>query len=546
MHALALAALLSAPALAAPPPGPATSTPATSIAAPRAATHPAAATGDAAADCFVVCPPLFRQSLAPWIEHRTRDGLNIKVLASGATAAEVLQNLREAGLGPEAKYVVLVGDCRIVAADHADASREVPTHYRLPGPSARYGTTPTLAGDAPYGDLDGDGIPEIAVGRLPVRTPEQLSGLVERVIRYEQSSDFGPWRDTVQLTAGTGGFGMLADAAIESATRAVLTSSLPASVRTAITYAAPASPFNPGSRDFFPSVLRRYREGGLFWVYMGHGNVTELDRVPGPNGPRPVLDSEDVELLERPAEGAPIALMLACYTGAFDASEDALAERMLLAEGGPIAVLAGSRVTMPYGNAIAAQGLIQAVYHERLERLGDAWLYAQRELASEAAEVEGLAERRRLLDLLAGMLSPSADALSPERREHVHLYNLLGDPALRLRHPGELSVSAPRGIAPGETLTVRGVAPHRGKLTVSICPLPGGGPIDAEAPRVERYEQANCLQVAETEITSQAAGPFEVAFVVPPSASGPMRIVARLEGGDGWSVGSAPLLVRPN
>lgn len=528
LRGISIAVLLAAPSLAAPP----------LTIRPRISPLPAA-------DYLVVCPPAFRPSLQPWIEHRIGDGLTVRVVDTAPTAAGVVENLKRAGLGPRTRFVLLVGDCRISAADRADVTSEVPTHYRLPGPTARFGTTPTLAGDAPYGDLDGDGVPEAAVGRMPVNTPEQLSGLIERIIAYEGSRDFGPWRDTVQLTAGVGGFGMLVDAAIESATRTVLTSSLPTSIRTAITYASPSSPFNPGAAEFFPSVLRRYREGGLFWVYMGHGNVTELDRVAGPDGPRAVLASDDVELLERSADGAPIALLLACYTGAFDANEDALAERMLMSDGGPIAVLAGSRVTMPYGNAIAAQGLIQAVYHERAERLGDAWLYAQRELATEAAGVEGLETRRRLIDMLAGALTPSAESLPPERLEHVHLYNLLGDPALRLRHPEPMPLTVARGIAPGETLMVEGIAPHAGKLTVAVCPLPGAATVDAGASRLECYERANAAALARLEIPDQPAGPFRVELAVPASAHGSVRVTARMEGTDGWSTGSAPLLVRP-
>lgn len=498
-----------------------------------------------AADGLVVCPPAFRAALEPWVEHRTAEGLTIRVVESAATAEEVSENLERSGLSRRTRFVLLVGDCRISAADRADAAVEVPTHYRLPGPTARYGTTPTLAGDAPYGDLDGDGVPEVAVGRMPVNTPDQLAGLIERIIAYEASSDFGPWRDTVQLTAGVGGFGILADAAIESATRAVLTSSLPTSIRMAITYASPSSPFNPGPGEFFPAVLRRYREGGLFWVYMGHGNVTELDRVAGPEGPRAVLAADDVELLERSADGAPIALLLACYTGAFDAGEEALAERMLLSDGGPIAVLAGSRVTMPYGNALAAQGLIQAVYHERAERLGDAWLYAQRELATDAADEEELAERRKLIDMLATALTPSPDLLPPERLEHVHLYNLLGDPALRLQHPESISLTAPRSVTSGASFEVAGVAPHAGTLTVAVCPLPGSADVDPTASRLERYEQANCVDIARVEIPDQAAGRFRVELTLPPSLRGSVRLVARMEGSDGWSTGTSRLLVRP-
>jgi hypothetical protein len=484
-------------------------------------------------------------ALADWTEHRRQQGITLRFVESAETAGLLKQRLTDAGLGAATPAIILIGDCRL-AADAADRDSEVPTFYRAAGPTAKWGTTPVVAGDAPYGDLDGDGVPEIPVGRIPIDSLERLDRYVQRVIEYETSRDFGIWRDTVQITAGLGGFGFFADAAIESATRSILTSTVPESTRLQVTYCSPTSNFNPGPNDFFPAVLRRYREGSLFWVYLGHGQVTELDRVPGPGGSRrPVLACDDVSLLEQSPSCAPIAVMLACYTGAFDASVDSLAERMLLADQGPVAVLAGSRVTMPYGNAVAAQGLIHSVYADRSDRLGAAWLAAQRELATDASEDQGVAQRRQMVDMLAAAISPSTDLLPEERLEHVHLYNLLGDPLLRIAHPGTVALDVPRGVTPGQPIRIRGIAPHAGRLQISVRYPPGSVPDDSSLSPSQRYERANDGEVARVEVTPQSAGPFEATVVLSPEVRGPMRVVARLEGDHQWSVGSSRLLVRP-
>jgi len=500
--------------------------------------------------CLVVAPETFRAALGPWIRHREREGIIVRVIDSAATASEVqamlrAQNEAAIALGRRVGWVLLVGDCSLRGSGRARPSDEVPTHYRPSGPSAKYGTTPTIAGDAPYADLDEDGRPEVAVGRFPVDTPAELEQLVARILEYEQSLDFGRWRDTVQITAGVGGFGILADTAIESATRSVLVSSLPPAVRLAVTYASPASPFHPGANEFFPAVLRRYQEGSLFWVYMGHGQITELDEVRGPDGAgRPVLATRDVDLLDRPPHAAPIAILLACYSGAFDATTDCLAERMLLAKGGPIAVLAGSRLTMPYGNAVAAQGLLHAVYKHRVQRLGEAWLGAQRELAADAADDPELAGRRELIDALARLLSPDPEQLGAERIEHLHLYNLLGDPTLRLKHPQTVSLQVPRRGIPGKDLHIRGEAPHGGCVTLFLCYPPGNVPVPPHLTAREKYEQANCVEVSQEQIESFEGGVFEASVSVPPNVRGVLRIVARVEGPAGWSTGSAAVLVR--
>ena len=51
---------------------------------------------------------------------------------------------------------------------------------------------PSLASDAPYGDLDDDGVPDVAVGRLPVDTPQELIEWTERNTMLTVSSSETP------------------------------------------------------------------------------------------------------------------------------------------------------------------------------------------------------------------------------------------------------------------------------------------------------------------------------------------------------------------
>jgi hypothetical protein len=57
-------------------------------------------------------------------------------------------------------------------------------------------TTKELCTDALYGDLDQDGCPDVAVGRLPAKTPEELTRMLRRSMDYEAIRP-GPWNDTV-------------------------------------------------------------------------------------------------------------------------------------------------------------------------------------------------------------------------------------------------------------------------------------------------------------------------------------------------------------
>jgi hypothetical protein len=125
----------------------------------------------------------------------------------------------------------------------------------------------------------------------------------------------------------------------------------------------------------------------------------------------------------------PLAVLVACYTGAFDARQDSLAEELALADKGPVAVIAATRVTMPYGNTVFGYELLRACFRDRPASLGEALRLARCRTLS-ANEDDTF---RPPLDSVAQGVSPPPVDLATERREHVWMYHLFGDPLLRLR-----------------------------------------------------------------------------------------------------------------
>lgn len=507
---------------------------------------------EAVADVVAVCPPVLQPSLAPWLERRRGEGLNVRVIAPETDADQTRRRIAENAMIGRTRYVVLIGDPQL---DRQGWPRNpavyVPAIYQRADATAAYQSTSHLPGDYRYGDFNDDGIVNAAVGRLPVRSVAQAVAVFQRIADYEESRDFGRWRSRVDFVAGLGGFGALIDGAIETVAGGMITGALPGSVRTRVTHAGLESPFCPGPDCFTDTVLANYSDGARFWVYAGHGHVRELDRVPATRFGRPVLASGDVENLNRPASSAPIALLLACYTGAFDSPDDCLAKEMFLADGGPIAVLAGSRVTMPYGNASAAMGLIQSVFHRQHQRLGDAWLETLAEMATASDAQPDLQSRRMVIDGLANLLG--GGRIDDERREHMQLYNWLGDPTLRLTHPAELKVDDPGRLIAGTRATIAGEAPLAGTLTVELHRRLGTVPVrpstaaaaDPVDPLLLRYRQANDTAITRAERFVTASGPWSVELDIPADVTGPLRIIADLESRDGFASGSQTVWVRP-
>jgi hypothetical protein len=134
----------------------------------------------------------------------------------------------------------------------------------------------------------------------------------------------------------------------------------------------------------------------------------------------------------------PLAVLVACSTGALDSPGGCLASELLTADEGPVAVVAASRITMPYGNTVLGCEMLRACFRDRPDHLGETLRIAERRTLETPTDDP----LRDSLDSLAAALSPPPVDLASERREHVLMYHLFGDPLLHLRYPTE-SVATP-------------------------------------------------------------------------------------------------------
>lgn len=394
-------------------------------------------------DTLVVCPSAFRPALTDWETYRRAQGHVISVVEPPPSAEQLRITIRHAAQSGRLKRLVLIGDEAVrgreiraqqgaqpVQDSSARIARTtVPTNYVTAKVNICWGSESEIASDTPYADTDGDGIPDLAVGRIPAHSADELAAVMRKVLRYEQQSDHGPWEKCLNIVSGSGGFGAVTDAVVEAAGRQVIQQTVPANYEIRHIVAA-ASADGPPQADFGSRARRQLNDGGLAWIYLGHGLPTELDGVLTATGKQPILSVRDVPHLHCTPHN-PLAVLIACYTGAMDAPQGCLAEDLLLAEEGPVAVIAATRVTMPYGNTVMGCELLRACFQDQPAALGDiVRLAQQRVLAPDAND-----QLRASLDAIAAGLSPAPIDLANERREHVLMYHLIGDPLLRLHLP---------------------------------------------------------------------------------------------------------------
>jgi hypothetical protein len=514
------------------------------------------------ADVVVVCPPAYREATQPWVDRRTQQGHIVECLPNSGTAEEIRQQIRDFAKGGKLRFVLLIGDARLpdlkapdfdlpsrnkssVEVNQADLT---PT-FRLPTKINRYwGGDPEMASDNPYGDLDGDGVPELAVGRLTAHSPAELTAIFKKIFAYEDSRDFRAWRNKINFVAGEGGYGALTDGAIETFARKLITSGVPAAYELSMTSAVWKSPYCPFPVDFHNCCLDRMNEGCLFWVFMGHGAPTTLQWAQFPNGNAPILRRDDCKDLHC-GSTPPIALLFCCYAGAFANEKDCLAESLLAAPGGPVAVFSGSNVTMPYGMGTMAWQAINEYFVNHRATLGELVLNAKRDTMSGYDS-----PLWALASAVTTAAAPASVNPKQERLEHLQLFNLFGDPTMLLRYPQEATIDLPKTATPGTTIDVSGQCRVSGKATLELVV-----PLDKiKNPAREKYEFNNRGK-EQFEATYKAAnnsrlasascevrdGHFHAELQVPENMPERCFIRVCVEGADDFALAAVPLVISP-
>jgi Peptidase family C25 len=548
-------------------------------------------------DVVVVRPSAWASALQDWKAYREQEGYRVIEIEPAATASETRTRIADSlakspplntlDVPSQHPFVVLMSDCPGFGSKKTPEDR-IPVFYVESKVVKNFGSEPIIPSDQPYADWNDDGQFDAVVGRIPANSRDELQRYLGRVLQYERHTDRKIWSRKINVVAGVGDFGIVADTLIEGVARQLLTNDLPEIYCLSMTQASSKSNYCPAPSKFCDTVIKRLNDGGLFWVYLGHGFVDTLDYLQFVEPPMPILNSSMVDSISI-KNGPPIAILLACYVAAFDASEPCLAERMLLHTDGPIAIIGGTRVTMPYAMGVLGGELIRQSFIERRDCVGTMLSQAKQSalidnssieddtvqepstlaklttksskanLATTEVETERAA-RKRLMDAMAKALSPEGHSLIEEKTEHSYLFNLLGDPLIRIHHPEVLDFELPASVLAGEKLVVHATSPGPGAVRCEIAYRRTRSPDRLkelrrspdtrynEALQQQIYEAANDLTIAATEQRTDG-GRFELVFPIDSKLRGTYQVHLVLEQGKSWWAGSKEFQViqpKPN
>jgi peptidase C25-like protein len=367
---------------------------------------------------MVVTRPMFAEVVGPLVRHRTQDGFETVVYTDNI-------NTLSAKLKQPPAYILLVGDYEPSQED-ADwcVSSTMCRMYRW-----RTWQRKTFASDMVWGDRDGDGTPEVPVGRLPVRTVKQAQALVAKIIAYENQP---MQREDLRLPIWTGApdFNPILDAMITQIGWQVGRTHAPAWMNMWVILASPGHELCGRPEDHAAQFSRQLQQGGVLSAMIGHGSDDHFFSLSHQSKYIVYNAVHARKYLAPDKQSSPLAI-IACYCGNFAGKEPCIAESLLLQAGGPPAVIGATTESQPLSNYYSSKALLKQL-NGGPKRLGDLWLQAQQQMLGMR---EFLLER--LMRHVEGKLEDKLD-IAKVKRDQMLMYSILGDPALRMRFPERL------------------------------------------------------------------------------------------------------------
>jgi hypothetical protein len=260
------------------------------------------------------------------------------------------------------KYVLLVGDA---SYDTLNATTP-PQANRVPTFLVQTVFGGETASDVGFAQLDDDGKPDVAIGRVPAREAGQVRAFVEKTIAYEKSAPAGEWRSRVLAVADG------QDPAFHDEAQRFLDQFSTGFQTTLVNPPA-------GSTQANTEIVNDLNSGSALVGYFGHGSVTQW-------GKDNLFTVKDVASLQNGSR-LPVVINMTCLTGLFTHPKvQSLAETLLWkADGGAVAVLAPTSLTLSDDQSFLSKALVQAYLKNRTARLGDVFLQAQREVPTNGA-----------------------------------------------------------------------------------------------------------------------------------------------------------------
>jgi hypothetical protein len=310
------------------------------------------------ADLVIISYKDFIPALAPLVSQRQSQGFNTVVcdvedifdeFSYGVHTPQAIRDfLARANTiwATHPRYVLLVGDASYDPRNYQGFGKFdfLPTKLLDTGFRGQ-DTALETASDDWLTDFDGDGIADISIGRLPVRTLAEANLVVGKVVNYSPSN---PPQSALLVADAQGSYYFDFEAANNQ-----IATLLPASLTKQKVYRAQ----EPSDAQTHTDIINHFNLGQALVVYSGHGNTN----IWGGS----IFSTDDAMALTN-GNKLPFVVVMDCLNGFFtvpQASGQSLAEALVKApSGGAVASFASSGLTIPDGQHAMGQVMFNLLY----------------------------------------------------------------------------------------------------------------------------------------------------------------------------------------
>ncbi|NJN27139.1 MAG: type IX secretion system sortase PorU [Cyclobacteriaceae bacterium] len=450
--------------------------------------------------------------------RRNHDGLDVEVVTVGqiynefssgkqdvSAIRDFIKYVYDQGEGNDRlQNVLLFGKGTFDYKDRIDRN----TNY-VPIYTSRNSVHPinSYSSDDFYGFLDedegeweesylGDHLMDIGIGRLPVKTPDEASVVVDKLVRYATSPDaFGSWRNELFFIADDGD-GNLHQRDADKLATLVDTAYTQFNVNKMYLDAYPQvlASLEKVSPELNADIDRNVEKGGLIFNFTGHGSTTRWTH-------ETILNISSV-LGFKNYERLPLFVTATCEFGRHDTPKLVSGAEYLLLnpDGGAIGLLTTARPVFSSTNYILNKAFYQNVFQKengRYRTLGEVF-------------------RRTKNQSLNGSVNRN--------------FSLLADPSMVLAcAPDEVVLVAGEDVhQPGDTLHIPAKVKIKGRVLDSNGVLNGGFNGSAYATVYDRAREVTTLGDEDAPMrymardnlifkgeASVADGEFSLEFIVP-------------------------------
>ncbi|MBN1670751.1 MAG: DUF11 domain-containing protein [Kiritimatiellae bacterium] len=366
------------------------------------------------ADYVVICPPAFAEAAETLAAYRQAQGMDARVVLTD----DIYDEFNHGLAGPDAirqflahaygtwtrapRFVLLAGKGTYDYKNFLGYDSCLVPPLMVKTPQQLHASDNRLA------DLDGDHVPDMAVGRLPVLTSDELLSAIAKIRAYEAG---GAWRQAVVMLADNPDDGGHFDA--DSHALAGL-----------VTPDYPVEKLHLpdlGAQAAHDLLLSRLNTGCGLVNYLGHAGLGNL-------ATERVLTTADLAALQN-GGNPPVLLAMSCTVGrfaipGFDSLGEALTAKP---DGGAVAVWAPVGLAWHAGNRTLDRLLFEQIFSERQPRLGAAILETFRRYAAAGGQ-PALIDTYALLGDPATLLR-EAESVRQWQQRHFSEAELL-DPAI--------------------------------------------------------------------------------------------------------------------